>query len=164
MSRASESPRIVGPASRPTEYHELRRGKLLREQSLRPVQPWWADCIAPYNDEPTIAKRSQNAFVGSYLDTYLRSWKIETLIAVGFSFKSCLLYTLVGAFEREHRVVLLRDGTDPPGTNEFPDTIAPNLAEGGWVRFVVTRLIEDHLGYSSTCEELIRACAAHSVG
>jgi nicotinamidase-related amidase len=151
---------IVGPASRPAEYHELRRGKPLPEQSLRPKQPRWADCIAPHHDEPTIAKRSQNAFVGSYLDTYLRSWKIETLIAVGFSFKSCLFYTLVGAFEREYRVVLLRDGTDPPGTNEFPDTIDPTLAEGGWVRLVVTRLIEDHLGYSSTCKELIRACAA----
>jgi nicotinamidase-related amidase len=149
---------IVGPASRPSEYHELRRGKPLPKQSLRPVQPKWADCIAPYKDEPTIAKRSQNAFVGSYLDSYLRSWKIETLIAVGFSFKSCLFYTLIGAFERGYRVVLLRDGTDPIGTNEFPDTIEPNLAAGGWVRLVVTRLIEDHLGYSSTCEELIRAC------
>ena len=151
--------RIVGSNSRPTEYHELRRGKPLPEQGLRPAQPTWADCIAPHNDEPTIGKRSQNSFVSSYLDTYLRSWKIETLIAVGFSFKSCLFYTLVGAFEREYRVILLRDGTDPPGSNEFPDTIDSTLADGGWVRLVVTRLIEDHLGYSSTCEELIRACA-----
>lgn len=150
--------RIVGPASRPAEYHELRRGKLLRHQLLRSIQPGWADCIEPRSDEPTIPKRTQNAFVGTYLDTYLRSWKIETLMVVGFSFKSCLFYTMVGAFEREYRVVFLRDGTHPPGTNEFPDTVDPNLAEGGWVRLVMTRLIEDHLGYSSTCEELIRAC------
>ncbi len=150
--------RIHGPASRPAEYHELRRGKAPREQLLRAAQARWADCIAPKDNEPTIAKRTQNAFLGTYLDNYLRSWKIETLITVGFSFKSCLFYTLVGAFEREYRVVFLRDGTHPPGTNEFPDTIDPKVADGGWVRLVMTRLIEDHLGYSSTCTELVRAC------
>jgi nicotinamidase-related amidase len=150
--------RIIGPASRPTEYHELRRGKPLRQQMVRPLQPVWADCIEPLNHEPMIAKRSQNAFVGTYLDSYLRSWNIETLIVAGFSFKSCLFYTMVGAFEREYRVIFLRDGTHPPGTNEFPDTVNPDLPEGGWVRLVMTRIIEDHLGYSSTCEALISAC------
>jgi nicotinamidase-related amidase len=150
--------RIIGPASRPAEYHELRRGKTLRQQRVCSIQPEWADCIEPRSDEPTIAKRSQNAFVGTYLDSYLRSWNIETLLVAGFSFKSCLFYTMVGAFEREYRVVFLRDGTHPPGTNEFPDTVDPHLAEGGWVRLVMTRLIEDHLGYSSTCEALISAC------
>ena len=33
-------------------------------------------------------------------------------------------------------------------------------AEGGWVRLVLTRLIEDHLGYSATSADLIAACAA----
>jgi nicotinamidase-related amidase len=151
--------RIIGTASRPAEYHEVRRGNPLREQTLRPMQPKWIDCIEPHDDEPIIAKRSQNAFVGTYLDSYLRSWQIETLIVIGFSFKSCLFYTMIGAFEREYRVVFLRDGTHPPGTSEFPDTIDSHLVEGGWVRLVLTRLIEDHLGYSSTCEELIKACA-----
>lgn len=43
------------------------------------------------------------------------------------------------------------------GENEFPDTIDDNLPEKGWVRLVLTRLIEDHLGYSSTCQELTEA-------
>jgi len=150
--------RIIAPASRPAEYHELRRGRPLHDQSIRPSQPKWADCIAPLTDEPLIAKRSQNAFVGTQLDSWLRSWQIETLITVGFSFKSCLFYTIVGAFEREYRVVFLRDGTDPPGTNEFKDTINPNIDDGGWVRLILTRLIEDHLGYSSTTSHLINAC------
>lgn len=149
---------ILAPASRQAEYHELRRGRPLRQQTIRPHQPLWADCIAPLDDEPIIAKRTQNAFVGSQLDSWLRSWQIETLIAVGFSFKSCLFYTLVGAFEREYRVVFLRDGTHPPGTNEFRDTLNPELADGGWVRLVLTRLIEDHMGYSSTSGELIASC------
>ena len=37
---------------------------------------------------------------------------------------------MVGAFEREYRVVFLRDGTDPVGTNEFQDTINPKF--GRW--------------------------------
>ncbi len=152
--------RIQGPASRPAEYHELRRGRPLRPQRIRPMQPEWAASIRPLDHEPVINKRTQNAFVGSQLDSWLRSWQIETLIAVGFSFKSCLFYTLVGAFEREYRVVFLRDGTDPPGSNEFGDTVSPDLAEGGWVRLVLTRLIEDHLGYSATTTDLIAACAA----
>ena len=151
--------RILGPASRPAEYHELRRGCPLHPQTLRPRQPEWAECIAPLESEPIIAKRTQNAFVGSQLDSWLRSWQIDTLIMVGFSFKSCLFYTMTGAFEREYRVVFLRDGTDPPGTNEFRDTVSPGLDDGGWTRLVLTRLIEDHLGYSSTTGEWIAACA-----
>ena len=151
--------RLLAPASRPAEYHELRRGKPLRPQQIRPSHPEWAEPIAPLDDEPLIAKRAQNAFVGSQLESWLRGWQIETLIVVGFSFKSCLFYTAVGAFERDYRVVFLRDGTDPPGGNEFRDTVDPALDEGGWVRLVLTRLIEDHLGYSSTCAELIAACA-----
>ena len=38
------------------------------------------------------------------------------------------------------------------------DTQDSSLPEGGWVRLVLTRLIEDHLGYSSTCQELVNAC------
>lgn len=152
--------RIIAPASHPTELHTLRRGSPLSEGSLRPMQPTWADSIAPRADEPIIAKVSQNAFVGTYLDSYLRGWGIDTLLMVGFSFKSCLFYSMIGAFEREYRVVFLRDGTDPVGTNEFTDTANPKLDEGGWVRLVLTRLIEDHLGYSSTCAALVQACVA----
>ncbi|GAB4515001.1 MAG: hypothetical protein OHK0046_17870 [Anaerolineae bacterium] len=150
--------RIIAPASRPTELHELRRGKRLPDDAPRPIQPTWAESIAPRVDEPIIAKRSQNAFAGTYLDSYLRGCAIDTLLMVGFSFKSCLFYSMIGAFEREYRVVFLRDGTDPVGTNEFTDTVNSALDEGGWVRLVLTRLIEDHMGYSSTCAALIQAC------
>ena len=72
--------RIIGPASRPAEYHELRRGKPLREQTLRPEQPQWAESIRPLDNEPIIAKRTQNAFVGTQLDSWLRSWYIGHLV------------------------------------------------------------------------------------
>jgi nicotinamidase-related amidase len=86
-----------GPASRGSEYHRLRRKRPVHREIWRPGQPRWMDCIEPLDDEPTIAKKAQNAFTNSYLDTYLRSWAIETVLIVGFSFKSCLFYTIVGA-------------------------------------------------------------------
>lgn len=147
-----------GPCSRPGEYHWTRRGSQQPPVSWRPSQPTWAASINPRAGEPMIAKSAQSGFVNTYLDRYLRAWGIETIIAVGFSFKSCLFYTLVSAYEHNYRVIFLRDGTDPPGTNEFPDTVDPSLPEKGWVRLVLTRLIEDHLGYSATCNEIITAC------
>lgn len=147
-----------GPRSIPGELHWTRRDEKQPKVPWKPSHPTWSASIAPKDDEPTIAKSAQSGFVNTCLDRYLRAWGIDTIIAVGFSFKSCLFYTLVGAFDHNYRVIFLRDGTDPPGTNEFPDTIAPRLAEKGWVRLVLTRLIEDHLGYSSTCEEIITAC------
>lgn len=147
-----------GHRSVPGELHWKRRNQEQSQVSWRSSQPTWSPSIAPKNDEPTIAKSAQSGFVNTYLDRYLRAWGINTILAVGFSFKSCLFYTLVDAFDLNYRVIFLRDGTDPLGTNEFPDTINPSLPEGGWVRLVLTRLIEDHLGYSSTCNDIIAAC------
>ncbi|HEX6384201.1 MAG TPA: isochorismatase family protein [Anaerolineae bacterium] len=140
------------------ELHRSRRGRQPAPAAWRPAQPTWTDTIAPRKDEAVIGKCAQGGFGNSYLDRYLRTHGIENILATGFSFKSCLFYTLVGAFERNYRVIFLRDGTDPPGSNEFPDTVDHSLPEKGWVWLVLTRLIEDHLGYSSTCRELIAAC------
>jgi len=147
-----------GPHSMPGELHWTRRNEQQPPVSWQPSQPSWASSIRPLPDEPTLAKSAQSGFVNTYLDRYLRAWGIDTLLVVGFSFKSCLFYTLVSAYEYNYRVIFLRDGTDPLGTNEFPDTINPALPDKGWVRLVLTRLIEDHLGYSSTCAAIIAAC------
>jgi len=147
-----------GSHSLPGELHWTRRAEQQPQVDWRPSQPTWSPSINPDHDEPMIAKSAQSGFVNTYLDRYLRSWGIDTIIAVGFSFKSCLFYTLVSAYEHNYRVIFLRDGTDPQGTNEFSDTVDPSLPEKGWVRLVLTRLIEDHLGYSSTCGEIIAAC------
>jgi nicotinamidase-related amidase len=147
-----------GRSSIAAELHYGRRGRPLPTVPWRPRQPIWSDSITPLPHEPVIAKSAQGGFGGSYLDRYLRAHGIETLLVVGFSFKACVWYTIVGAFEYNYRAIFLRDGTDPPGANEFPDTIDLSLPEGGWVRTILTRLIEDHLGYSSTCTELIQAC------
>jgi len=135
-----------------------------RRRQERPSKPWplpipqWVPGVEPQEDEAVIVKCGQGGFGGTGLDHYLRTNGVENLLCVGFSFKSCLFYTMVGAFENNYRTVFLRDGTHPPGENEFRDTVDDELPEKGWVRLVLTRLIEDHLGYSSTCTELIQSC------
>jgi nicotinamidase-related amidase len=140
------------------ELHGTRRGRTRKPAPWPLPMPQWFPEIEPQAEDPVIVKCGQNAFRETSLDFYLRTNGIETILCVGFSFKSCLFYTLVGAAEHNYRVVFLRDGTHLPGENEFRDTVNEDLAEKGWVRLVLTRLIEDHLGYSSTCTELIQAC------
>ena len=146
-----------GPRSIGLELHGTRRGRQRPPAAWPLPLPRWVPGIEPLEDEAVIAKCGQGGFHDTSLDHYLRTNGFENLLCVGFSFKSCLFYTLVGAFERNYRVVFLRDGTHPPGENEFRDTLNEDLPEKGWVRLVLTRLIEDHLGYSSTCAELVRA-------
>ena len=140
------------------EIHYTRRGRPLPPSVSDPAPPEWARGMTPHQGDLVIGKTEQSAFIGTDLDTSLRGLGVDTLLAVGFSFKSCLFQTLVNAFQHDYRVVFLRDGTDPPGTNEFPDTGTDLLPDRGWVRLVLTRLIEDHLGYSSTCKELVDMC------
>jgi nicotinamidase-related amidase len=140
-----------------TELHQIRRGHSYQPRPWKPASPKWVPGVEPHDKDAVIEKNGQNAFRGTSLDFYLRATGIETLLCAGFSFKSCLFYTMISAFEHNYRVVFLRDGTHPPGENEFLDTKDENLSEKGWVRLVLTRLIEDHLGYSSTCYELGQA-------
>ncbi|MEM7113530.1 MAG: isochorismatase family cysteine hydrolase [Chloroflexota bacterium] len=141
----------------PTEVHRIRRQRAYEPRVWQPATPVWVSDVEPLAGDAVIEKNGQNAFQGTRLDLYLRTLGIETLLCVGFSFKSCLFYSMIGAFEHNYRVVFLRDGTHPLGENEFADTLNDSLPEKGWVRLVLTRLIEDHLGYSSTCEEVNEA-------
>ena len=140
------------------EIHFARRGESFEPCISDPVPPGWAASIKPHRGDLVIGKTDQSGFIGTDLDKSLRDFGVDTLLAVGFSFKSCLFQTLVNAFQHNYRVVFLRDGTDPQGTNEFPDTKDDSLPDKGWVRLVLTRLIEDHLGYSSTCKEVVDMC------
>ena len=148
-----------GPYSVYQELHRTRRQESWKAHRWRrTIEPPWPASIEPHAEDAMIAKCAQNSFQNSMLDDYLRGWGVTTVLVTGFSFKSCVFYTMVGAFERNYRVVLLRDGTHPAGMNEFRDTLDDSLPEKGWVRLVLTRLIEDHLGYTSTCQQLIDAC------
>lgn len=147
-----------GPHSMFEEIHHTRRKEVFSKHVWQQgFKPDWPAVIEPRPEDALIAKCAQNSFQGTILDGYLRGWGVSTVLVTGFSFKSCVFYTMVGAFEHNYRAVLLRDGTDPPGTNEFPDTPDHTIPEKGWVRLVLTRLIEDHLGYTSTCQQFIDA-------
>lgn len=111
-------------------------------------------------NEAEFQKANRNGFVGTFADQYLRTWQIETLVFTGFSLKSCLYHTCVGAQERNYRVVALRDCVCPPGTKEYQDTLDASNPEGGWMRFAVLRLIETNVGYTSTSQAFVQACAA----
>jgi len=58
-----------------------------------------------------------------------------------------------------YRVIVLRDGVCPPGTKEYPDTLDSANPEGGWMRFVMLRLIETNIGYTTPTAEFLSAGA-----
>src|SRR5262245_43082635 len=111
----------------------------------------------PLPHEPDFPKRLWSAFHDTMVDYHLRTYRIGTLIMVGFSQRACLYQTCIGAVEHNYRVVMLRDATH---SAEYPDTLAPANPEGGWLRFVMLRNFEDIVGYTSTAAQFVEACAA----
>lgn len=148
-----------GPTNANRELHGLREGKERRDPpGWKPVRPVYAPLLQPHDRDAEFQKAHRNGFRDTFADQYLRTWSIDTLIMVGFSLKSCLYHTAVGAYEHNYRVIVLRDGVCPPGTKEYPDTIDPSNPEGGWMRYVTLRLIESNIGYTSTAADFIDAC------
>ncbi|WP_308634934.1 isochorismatase family protein [Paenibacillus silvisoli] len=126
------------------------------ENSWNPLTPTFNPFIEPLEGEAVIPKSHKDGFNGTVLDYYLKTWNIDTIIAVGFHLKSCLFHTCLAARHHNYRVVMLRDCTD---SNEFPDTVDPANPEGGWFRFVFMRLYETDIGYTSTSTSFIQAAA-----
>ncbi|MCH2327126.1 MAG: isochorismatase family protein, partial [Rhodospirillales bacterium] len=95
------------------------------------VKPLYSPSIQPLPDEPDFPKREWSGFHETQVDYHLRCYDIKTLIAVGFSQRSCLYQTLTGAVEHNYRVIMLRDCTS---SAEYPDTVDESLPEKGWLR------------------------------
>lgn len=156
---------VGGPRDITRELHGSRHGRELPADFFAPPQ-WrtkpaaYPAAIAPLDHEPDFPKDSKDGFQTTNADYYLKTWGIDTLIAVGFALRSCLYHTCLGARHRNYRVILLRDCTTPPGQGEFPDTLDPANPEGGWMRFVFLRQFETNIGYTSTSGELVQAFAA----
>lgn len=147
-----------GPLNSNRELHGLREGKeRLGPSGWKLIKPTYDPQLAPREEDAEFQKAHRNGFRDTFADQYLRTWGIDTLLFVGFSLKSCLYHTCVGAHEHNYRVIVLRDGTCPLGTKEYPDTLDPENLEGGWMRFVLLRLIESNLGYTTTSTELFTA-------
>lgn len=120
-----------------------------------PVKPDYSPSIQPLAHEPDFAKREWSGFHETHIDYHLRCHDIRTLIAVGFSQRSCLYLTVAGAVEHNYRVIMLRDGTH---SAEYEDTLDERLEEGGWLRKIMFRNFEHVIGYTSTSAEFAAAC------
>ena len=150
-----------GPRNISRELHGTRHAReRLDPSGWKPSRPSYFPIIAPLDTEPEFQKADRNGFRDTFAGQYLKTWGIDTLIAVGFSLRSCLYHTCIGAMEHNFRVIMLRDCTSPPGTNEFADTLDNHNPEGGWVRYAIMRLFETNEGYTSTSHEFIEACQA----
>ena len=145
----------------PAINDELHHGRRASPRQLHAeFSPGWRPIIAPTDADLVIGKTGQDAFATSSLGDELGARAIHTILLAGFSFKSCLFHTAFGGFNNGYRAVVQRDGIDPPGENEWPDSRDHSLAEGGWVRRVLLRQIEDHLGYTATCADAAAALEA----
>jgi nicotinamidase-related amidase len=120
-----------------------------------PAVPNYSPSIAPLPHEPDFRKREWSGFHETHTDYHLRCHDITTLIAVGFSQRSCLYFTCAGAVEHNYRVVMLRDCTH---SSEYPDTVDESLPEGGWLAKIMLRNFEHVVGYTSTSAEFVGAC------
>jgi nicotinamidase-related amidase len=156
---------IGGPRDITRELHGERHHSELpavffEKPQWRSWQPIYPAAIAPLLEEPDFPKASKDGFETTTADYYLKTWGIDTLIAVGFALRSCLYHTCLGARHRNYRVIMLRDCTTPPGSGEFPDTKDASNPEGGWMRLIFLRQFETTIGYTSTSGEFQQACAA----
>ncbi|MGA8110748.1 MAG: isochorismatase family cysteine hydrolase [Acidobacteriaceae bacterium] len=65
--------------------------------------------VAPVGDEVVITKHRVSAFAGTDLEMILRSRSIDTLVLFGIATSGVVLSTLVEAFDKDFRVVVIGD-------------------------------------------------------
>ncbi len=112
--------------------------------------------IAPEPSDLVVQKTMYDAFFETTLDTVLRNLNAKYLVCVGFSAEICLLNTVISAMYRNYRVFVLRDCVL---ASEFVDTI-DTMDMTRWA----IRYYEAMVGFSSTSEAFIEACASSRSG
>ena len=80
----------------------------------RRYDPAWADfyMVLPQEGDTVIPKYKYSGFVSTYLDQFLRSNGIKTLIITGISTNACVESTARDAFVRDYYVVIPEDLTE----------------------------------------------------
>lgn len=66
--------------------------------------------LAPEPGEIVVRKHGYDAFAGTALDGALRARRVQALVVTGTMTDICVLATVVGAFHREYRVIVVEDG------------------------------------------------------
>lgn len=69
------------------------------------------DGLTPHEDELVIRKVRYDAFYGTHLDHFLRTWGVDTLVICGTVANICVHYTAASAALRWYGVVVPRDAT-----------------------------------------------------
>ncbi|MDA0336051.1 MAG: isochorismatase family protein [bacterium] len=149
---------IVGEFWGKTKYADGRNALEPWREMGTDYRPQYLTCVEPQAGEPNFPKWIWSGFHDTFLDQHLRSWSIRTLFVVGYSRRACMHYTCAEAVGRNYRVVLLRDCSNGAEI-EFPDTVDDSLPEGGWLNRIVLRNFEHLIGYTTTAEEFVAACA-----
>jgi ureidoacrylate peracid hydrolase len=110
----------------------------------------FSEVVKPRSDDHLVRKQMYDGFFETELDSLLRNLGVKNLIAVGFALNICLGTTLLSAFYRNYRVVMVRDATL---AFEYPDTVADMLETKSWIRY-----IESFVGFTVSLEEYREAC------
>jgi len=113
--------------------------------------------VEPQRGDYEILKRGYSGFFGTYLDSLLRNLGIKNLIVVGFDSLACLHCTVIDAYARNYRVILLRDCCY---AREFPETQNAQLTASQ----LSVRFVESLLGYSAASQDFIKALNAMAEG
>ena len=93
-----------------TEFVYSEAAPLLVGELHPEHKPETIDGLRPLPGELVVRKRWYDGFAGTPLDGALRARGVTALVVTGTMTDICVLATVVGAFNREYRVLVVEDG------------------------------------------------------
>jgi nicotinamidase-related amidase len=103
--------------------------------------------LAPRADELVIRKHYYDGFNGTVLDGALRARGVSTLVVTGTMTDICVLGTVIGAFNREYRLIVVEDGVA---------TLSPEIQRA--TLDIIRRAYARVLSAKELADELARVC------
>jgi ureidoacrylate peracid hydrolase len=103
--------------------------------------------LAPRVDELVIRKHYYDGFNGTVLDGALRARGVTTLVITGTMTDICVLGTVIGAFNREYRLIVVEDGVA---------TLWPEIQRA--TLDIIRRAYARVLSAKEVADELARVC------
>ena len=139
--------RLGGPDVRNPFWMSGGLGKLYPTVHLQIEGSRWTEVMPDLEpsqgDYHVNTKRRYSAFFGTDLDLLLKNLKVETVVLTGVMTEICILCSAFEAFNRDYRVVVVKDCT----AGRDPETEA----------CVLQRIIALEVGWVLTSEEVIQS-------